>query len=387
MVELQSLAMCPPSDKIPDCDKGAKPLLELLLFIEWRATAKDQIQQVREYLDSLDLFCNVKLHVVEVSDQPYLVEYYRLVVTPALVKIHPEPTQVLAGSNLLAQLQECWPHWRQELEDLPEQGVQPSLARSTQVMKLSDEIFRLNQLNEGLQEQLKFKDRIVAMMAHDLRNPLTAAAIAIETLEGQWDPESPTPLSTETLMKLSEHARTQIRLIERMITSVLDASQGKSITLDIQPKKLNLVALCNEVLSSSSTLLAEKSQTLETDLPSDLPWVHGDVDQVRQVLINLLENAVKYTPKGGTIHISALHRTTQKVQVSIRDDGPGIPEEKQEYIFVDRFRLQRDQGQKGYGIGLSLCQQIVQAHYGKIWVESSLNEGSSFHFTLPVYQF
>jgi two-component system, OmpR family, clock-associated histidine kinase SasA len=379
--------MCPPFDETLDCHKGAKPLLELLLFIEWRATAKDQIQQVRDYLDALDLSCSVKLHVVEVSDQPYLVEYYRLVVTPALVKIHPEPTQVLAGSNLLAQLQECWPHWRQELEDLPEQGVQSSLARSTQIMKLSDEIFRLNQQNEAMQEQLKFKDRIVAMLAHDLRNPLTAAAIAIETLEGQWDLENSTPLSTETLIKLSDHARTQIRLIERMITGVLEASQRKSVTLDIRPKKLNLVALCQVILDDLSHHFLEKSQSLETDLPADLPWVHGDIDQVRQVLINLLENAVKYTPSGGTIHISALHRTTQKVQVSICDNGPGIPEEQQKYIFVDRFRLKRDQAQKGYGIGLSLCQQIVQAHYGKIWVESSLDEGSCFHFTLPVYHF
>ncbi|MEO0374781.1 MAG: histidine kinase [Cyanobacteria bacterium P01_A01_bin.17] len=387
MVELPSLAMCPFSDQPLDCNKSAKPLLELLLFIEKRAIAEEQIQQVRDYLDALDVSCSVKLHVVEVSEQPYLVEYYRLVVTPALVKIHPEPTQVLAGSNLLAQLHECWPRWRQELEELPEQGGQPSLARSTQIIKLSDEIFRLNQQNEAMQEQLKFKDRIMAMLAHDLRNPLTAAAIAIETLDGQWDSDNPTALSKEMLMKLSDHAHTQIRLIERMITSVLEASQGKSVTLDIQPKKLSLVTLCKETLDDLSHHFAEKSQTLKTDLPADLPWVHGDVDQVRQVLINLLENAVKYTPCGGTIQISMLHRTTQKVQVSIRDDGPGIPEEKQKYIFVDRFRLTRDQDQEGYGIGLALCQQIVQAHYGKLWVESSLDEGSCFHFTLPVYQF
>lgn len=378
--------MSSPSDKTLDCSEAVKPLLELLLFIEKRATADDQIQQVRDYLSSLDANCSVKLHVVEVSEQPYLVEYYRLIVTPALVKIHPEPTQVLAGSNLLAQLHECWPRWHQQLEELPEIGAQSSLARSTQIMKLSDEIFRLNQQNEVMQEQLKFKDRIVTMLAHDLRNPLTAAAIAIETLEGQWDSENPTPLSTETLMKLSEHARTQIRLIERMITSVLEASQGKNVALSIQPTKLDLVALCHEILDDLSHHFAEKSQTVETDLPTDLPWVHGDVDQVRQVLINLLDNAVKYTPRGGTIHVSVLHRTTQKVQVSIRDDGPGIPEEKQQYIFVDRFRLTRDQGQEGYGIGLALCQQIVQAHYGKIWVESALDEGSCFHFTLPVYQ-
>ncbi|MGB7415787.1 MAG: histidine kinase [Thermosynechococcaceae cyanobacterium] len=360
--------------------------MELLLFVERQATAQEQIQRVRDYLDALQADYTVKLHVVEVSEQPYLVEYYRLVVTPALVKIHPEPSQVLAGTNFLEQLQECWPYWEQELEIQPEEGKLPSLARSTQVMKLSDEIFRLQQENEALQEQLRFKDRVAAMMAHDLRNPLTAAAIAIETLEGQWNGDRQKLLSPETLIKLVDHARTQIKVIERMIVNMLDASQENSPALKIQPKKLNLVVLCQQTLEGLEGRFADKSQTLEADLPSDLPQVHGDADQIRQVLINLLENSAKYTPKGGLIRISALHRTTQKIQVSIQDDGPGIPQEKQQYIFKDRFRLSRDQGQEGYGMGLTLCQRIVKAHFGQIWVDSPPNKGSCFHFTLPVYQ-
>jgi two-component system clock-associated histidine kinase SasA len=82
-----------------------------------------------------------------------------------------------------------------------------------------------------------------------------------------------------------------------------------------------------------------------------------------------------------------LHRTTQKVQVSICDNGPGIPEEQREQIFEDAFRLERDAEADGYGIGLSLCQKIVQAHYGKIWVDSISGQGSCFHFTLPAYPY
>jgi two-component system, OmpR family, clock-associated histidine kinase SasA len=375
--------MLPSSKQNSDC--GPKPLLELLFFVERQITAQEQIQQVRDYLDALQTDYSVKLHVVEVSEQPYLVEYYRLVVTPALVKIYPEPSQVLAGTSLLEQLQECWPHWEQELEVQPDQGKLSSLACSTQVMKLSDEVFRLQQDNEALQEQLRFKERVAAMMAHDLRNPLTAAAIAIETLEGQWGLEQAQPLPTETMIKLIDHARTQIKVIDRMIASILDASQEDSTTLKIQPKKLNLVSLCHQTLETFADRLADKSQTLETDLPLDLPQVHGDADQIRQVLINLLENSTKYTPRGGSIKLSALHRTTQKIQVSIEDDGPGIPLEKQQYIFDDRFRLSRDQAQEGYGMGLTLCQRIVKAHFGQIWVDSPPDKGSSFHFTLPVY--
>jgi two-component system clock-associated histidine kinase SasA len=129
-----------------------------------------------------------------------------------------------------------------------------------------------------------------------------------------------------------------------------------------------------------------KSQIVETDIPQDLPAVHADSELVRQVLINLLDNANKYTPKGGKIQVSMLHRTTQKVQVSVCDTGPGIPKENRDRIFENHFRLKRDQGKDGYGIGLSLCQRIIRAHYGRIWVDSSPKGGGCFHFTLPIYR-
>jgi two-component system clock-associated histidine kinase SasA len=117
-----------------------------------------------------------------------------------------------------------------------------------------------------------------------------------------------------------------------------------------------------------------------------LPSVLADKERVRQVIVNLLDNAIKYTPAGGTISLSILHRTTQKVQVSVCDNGPGIPMENQERIFEDHFRLERDEKKEGYGIGLSLCQRIIRAHYGQIWVDSTDNHGSCFQFTLPVFR-
>ncbi|HEY9815474.1 MAG TPA: ATP-binding protein, partial [Candidatus Obscuribacterales bacterium] len=123
-----------------------------------------------------------------------------------------------------------------------------------------------------------------------------------------------------------------------------------------------------------------------SDIPSDLPRVYADPERVEQVLMNLLDNAIKYTPVSGRIRLTILHRTTQKVQVSICDDGPGIPEENCDRIFEDRFRLERDESKDGYGIGLSLCQRVIRAHYGQIWVDSVPSQGSCFHFTLPVYR-
>jgi two-component system clock-associated histidine kinase SasA len=86
------------------------------------------------------------------------------------------------------------------------------------------------------------------------------------------------------------------------------------------------------------------------------------------------------------VSIVALHRTTQKVQVTVTDTGPGIPSENRDHIFEESYRLQRDVTEEGYGLGLALCQRIIRAHYGQIWVDSAPGDGSSFYFTLPVYR-
>jgi two-component system clock-associated histidine kinase SasA len=263
-----------------------------------------------------------------------------------------------------------------------------SIARSAELIQLSDEVFRLKREKEELEHQLQFKDQILGMLAHDLRNPLTATSIALETLEMGHDPEEGwssrmTPALTAQLLK---HARTQTRAIDRMITDILQAARGASAELRIQPQRLDIGSLCLEVIKDLQGRFNAKSQEVEQDIPSDLPPVLADGERVRQVIVNLLDNAIKYTPVQGTISLSILHRTTQKVQVSVCDNGPGIPEENRERIFEDHFRLERDEQKEGYGIGLSLCQRIIRAHYGQIWVESIPNQGSCFHFTLPVFR-
>ncbi len=404
--------------------------LQLLLFIDQRPSSRERIQQVRDALKDLRIGYPFELEVIDVSEQPYLAEHFRLVATPALIKLHPEPRQTLAGSNLVAQLQHWWPHWQRSAENFtvnanyqqalsddrangkavdtvngvtaladdinPDATVSPvvtavssmsgSVARSAELIQLSDEVFRLKQEKAELEHQLRFKDQIISMLAHDLRNPLTAASIAMETLEmGHSATEGWSSRLTPTLTaQLLKHARTQTRAIDHMITDILQAARGSSAELKIIPQKLDLGRLCVEVLAYLQDRFQTKSQRVEQDIPSDLPSVYADQERVRQVLVNLLDNAVKYTPVNGAIALSILHRTTQKVQVSICDNGPGIPAENRDRIFEDRFRLERDEAKDGYGIGLSLCQRIVRAHYGQIWVDSTPNNGSCFHFTLPV---
>lgn len=375
--------------------------LQLLLFVDERPKSQQQVQQIRRYLKELQTDFPFQLQIVDVGEQPYLAEHFKLVATPALIKIYPEPRQMLAGNNLIAELKNWWPRWQQapaaqaKLHDeLLEQGYCVStptnirsVADSAELIRLADEIFHLKREKEKLLEQLQFKDQVISMLAHDLRNPLTAVSIAIETLESNLVlPKGVASRLTPTLTsQLFKQARTQARTIDRMITGLLQVAHGTGADLRIQPQKLEIRTLYQDVLDHLAARSSAKSQKIETDIPNDLPCVYADQERVQQVLMNLLDNAIKYTPEGGIIRISGLHRTSQKIQISVCDTGPGIPEENRERIFEDRFRLQRDQTKEGYGIGLSLCQRIIRAHYGQIWVDSAPTGGSCFHFTLPVY--
>jgi two-component system, OmpR family, clock-associated histidine kinase SasA len=381
--------------------------LHLLLFVDGRPKSRQQVQRIRAYLKELQAEYSFELEIIDVGQQPYLAEHFKLVATPALIKIHPEPRQVLAGSNIIAQLKNWWPRWQIAVdtylklqEDLQERveensrATSPkstivSVAVSAELIRLSDEIFRLKQEKDKLQEQLQFKDRVIAMLAHDLRNPLTAAAIAIETLQSNYNLDTGefVRLKPAMTVHLLKQARSQTKTIDRMITDLLHVGRGNDTELPIIPQKVELGKICLDVLEELRDRYTAKSQDIDTDIPKDLPCVYADPERIQQVLMNLLDNAIKYTPEGGKISIAGLHRTTQKVQFSIGDSGPGIPVENCDRIFENHFRLQRDEGTEGYGIGLCLCQRIIRAHYGQIWVDTAPYGGAWFHFTLPVYPF
>jgi two-component system, OmpR family, clock-associated histidine kinase SasA len=384
--------------------------LQLLLFVDDRPQSRQQVQRILSYLEKMRKESNFELQVIDVGQQPYLAEHFKLIATPSLIKIHPEPRQTIAGGNIITELKIWWTRWQSavetylqlqnnlQLEILPEnsnhnsaiQNSQVSIrsvAASAELIRLSDEIFRLKQEKEKLNEQLQFKDRVISMLAHDLRNPLTAASIAIETLQNNFnlDKGEFERLTPGLAMHLFKQARSQTKIIGKMIVDLLQVGRGTDRELPIQPEKINLSPLCLEALDELSDRFSAKSLQIETDIPKDLPRVYADPERIRQVMINLLDNAIKYTPEGGKITISGLHRTTQKVQFSISDSGLGIPEAKRDRIFENHYRLERDESKDGYGIGLCLCQRIIRAHYGQIWVEESSSGGAWFHFTLPVY--
>ncbi len=371
--------------------------IQLLLFVDERSQSTLQYQEIIKYFDEhrlvggQDLFA---LEIIDVGEYPDLAEYFKLQATPTLIKVTPVPKQVFAGSNLVNDLADWWPEWVSKLQTeqlvFDSQAVEQvpvlNISQISKMIQLSDEVFKLRQQQEELSQQLHFKDQVINMLAHDLRNPLTAAALALDTLAIAKNPEDQRNnyLKPELMQKLVQKAREQMNVVDRMISDILQLSQGEIADIKIFPQRLNLQLLIESVLEQMIGQLQDKQQLIDTDIPQDLPPVYADPERVRQVLVNLLDNASKYTPKDGEIRIVALHRTHQKVQVSIIDNGAGIPAAEGELIFQKHYRLTRDQDQSGYGLGLPVCKSIVSAHYGQIWVESSA-QGSIFNFTLPVH--
>ncbi|NEO87259.1 MAG: histidine kinase [Spirulina sp. SIO3F2] len=366
--------------------------LRLLLFVDERSGSQQHTQQILDYLNYLEQEHLFELEVLEVGEHPDLAEHFRLIATPSLVRIYPQPKHVLAGGDLVAQLKRLWSQWQEDtakMAQASEDRTSPTtmtldiVSDPLEQIQLAEEIFRLKRENEELQEQLHFKNQILEMFVHDLRNPLTAASIAVETLKIAYQ-QPDFEKFRDLFPQLYRQARAQFQLMNRMISDILQATKGQSGALQLQLHSVALGPLCQELLQQFTERIQNHRLNMIEDIPQDLPRVYADAELIRQVLTNLLDNAIKYTPPGGNITISLLHRTSQKIQVSIIDTGLGIPPEKQNHIFEGHFRLKRDAGIEGYGIGLSLCRQVVNAHYGRIWVNSVPQEGSAFHFTLPV---
>lgn len=357
--------------------------LQLILFIDDRPSSIEVVKEVEQFLQTCPPDAS-ELQVIDVTGQPYLAEHFRVVLTPALLKIYPAPRQTIAGKSLLVQLKNSWASWQRSIENFQDIDLElnKQIDRSAEIIRMTDEVFRLTQEKNYLQQQLHFKDRIIGMLAHDLRNPITAVSLALETIE-----LSQHKLTPELAEQLLQQGRKQIRTADNMITEVLESCRGEVATLPIRPQRTNISEICQQVLQDYYLVykLKEKQQHLEADIPKDLPPVYADGERVQQVLANLLDNAIKYTPVGGKIQMTALHRTSQKIEITITDTGPGVPPELREQIFEEKYRLTRDQQQEGYGIGLAVCRRIIRAHFGKIWVDCPHRHGSIFHVTLPVF--
>jgi signal transduction histidine kinase len=220
------------------------------------------------------------------------------------------------------------------------------------------------------------------MIYHDLRSPLANVVSSLDVLETML------PLDDDpALRSLLSIAIRSTERISRLTNSLLDIRRLETGQPIVNQQLASPSELILDALEAVRMIAEGKNQQLVSEIQADLPDLWVDADMIRRVLINLVENAVKYTPSGSQIHIGA-HRSPESrlVELWVRDNGPGIPAVDRERIFDKYARLQSKDGPKGFGLGLAFCRLAVEKHGGRIWVDSEVSSGSTFHFLLPVAQ-
>lgn len=248
------------------------------------------------------------------------------------------------------------------------------------VVELSRARLRERELVHKLREADRAKSDFVSILAHELKGPMTTIMGFGQTLEQNWE-----TLEDERRTQFLGIVHRETERLSRMVSDLLDMSRMESGTLRFEADRMDLGELVENIVTVHTSLTAQHGIKLE--IPADLPEVLADRDRIRQVLLNLVTNATRYSPEGTTITIGA--KTTEgdngtEVQVSVADEGIGIAPEDSERIFSKFAMLPKPAWtKKGTGLGLFITKGIVDAHNGRLWVESDAGAGATFCFTLP----
>lgn len=236
----------------------------------------------------------------------------------------------------------------------------------------------LQQRSQDLEERDRRKDEFLAMLAHELRNPLAPIANTLQVLRLQFGKQPDIERAGAMMARQLNH-------LVRLVDDLLDVSRITRGKLELRRQRLNLAALVGRTVDSVRSLMDERQHRLQIDMPPEALRLEGDPDRLEQVLANLLNNAIKYTPPGGNIHLSAA-REGEEVVVRVRDSGIGIRAEALPRLFEMFQQADRVPGRlsEGLGIGLTLVRSLVEMHGGSVSASSAgPNRGSEFVVRLP----
>jgi two-component system phosphate regulon sensor histidine kinase PhoR len=242
-----------------------------------------------------------------------------------------------------------------------------------------------------LRQAERVRTDFIAMVSHDLRTPLAAIKEAMSLLS-----ETAANRLEDRQRRYLTIAREEIDRLNRMVDNLVEVSRMDSGKVVLRFDAVDLPELLSTAIESLSLLISKRNLIVERNIPSRLPPVMGDRDRLLRVFNNVLDNAIKYTPRGGTIRVDiglvdpgatvlterGILSNTGYLRVTVSDDGPGIPAEFLDRIFGKFERV--DPHGPGIGLGLAIVRSIIEMHYGKVWAESNLGEGAKFSFILPI---
>ena len=242
----------------------------------------------------------------------------------------------------------------------------------------------LRSLEMSRKQQLEFKNQFLSHVSHELRTPLTCihqfVTILLDGLAGEVSPDQRDHL--KTILK-------SVNQLGSMARDLLEASRAESGKVRIEPRCVAIGELIRQAVAMMRPVAKEKEVGFEVGVDTRIPFVQGDPDRILEVLINLIDNAIKFTPQGGSATVRACLVQTDPdfVYISVADTGSGIAPEARALVFERLYQDPNavDNNRKGLGLGLFIAKELVSLHGGRIWVASEPGNGSTFSFTLPVY--
>lgn len=255
--------------------------------------------------------------------------------------------------------------------------------------ELTEKNRRLAQAVERLQETDRIKSNFLATVSHELRTPLTSvigySEMLLEGIAGELNPEQ------------REYVRTVMEKgdqLLQLITGILDISRMEAGEMRFERVTFDLDAIVANALSTIAPHARRKRLQLDFEIPPDLPPAYGDRDKIRQVLLNLLNNAIKFTPEGGRVEIRAQVAALNPkradgpagLQVSVKDSGIGVAPEHHAKVFDAFYQVDNTSTREygGTGLGLNIVKRFVEGQGGQVWIDSEVGQGATFHFTLPI---
>ncbi len=217
----------------------------------------------------------------------------------------------------------------------------------------------------------------VYMIVHDLRVPLGNILNSLDLVLTAWREQDLT-IPVEQILLIGLRST---RKMELLVSDILDVARLQSNQRTLAVGEIDVQSMVREAVDTVTPTANRHSQTIGVDMPPDLPTMEGDSDLLTRILVNLLSNAVKYVQDGGKIAVN-VQADDEVFRFGVIDNGPGIPPESQDNVF-QLFSRGQSKRASGAGIGLAFCKLAVNAHGGRIWVESELGAGCSFYFTIP----
>ena len=253
-------------------------------------------------------------------------------------------------------------------------------ARVRSLLRLKATTDALEETNRKLREMEKLRDDLMNMIVHDLKTPLTAVQATIEMMhDGDFG-----AVSAEQRKALSD-AQNKAQDLLTLIEDLLELSRIEEMSVALEPEPLAPQDFLNELMSEWRLRLQQEGATASVDVAADSPRFDADKPLLKRVFGNLIQNAITHSANPVTLHLSA-RRENDSVLFTVADNGPGIPPEYQEVIFrkFQQVKTPHAPRVRSSGLGLAFCKMVVDAHGGRIWVQSVEGQGSSFHVLLPL---